>query len=188
MAKLVNEIEIEDLITFGQKNGVYEYYKQRYSYSYYKEKLDNAYNIYIKGNFNKAIEEFDKLYREVEQFKDLYDSLCMDEARGNLQLSQENLEKLCQGILYEDYGLNLLLLIDACKKKVLLEYFDFVGEGNIGAYSSSSKYGFNRCKDEREVKKLYRKLSKELHPDLGGDKQEFVKMKKEYEKHMKQFN
>lgn len=36
-------------------------------------------------------------------------------------------------------------------------------------------------KSEREVKKVYRKLSKELHPDLGGDEAEFIKMQQMYE-------
>ena len=36
-------------------------------------------------------------------------------------------------------------------------------------------------KNEREVKKVYRKLSKELHPDLGGDEAEFIKMQQMYE-------
>lgn len=36
-------------------------------------------------------------------------------------------------------------------------------------------------KSEREVKKMYRKLSKELHPDLGGSQAEFIKMQQMYE-------
>lgn len=36
-------------------------------------------------------------------------------------------------------------------------------------------------KNEREMKRIYRKLSKELHPDMGGDANEFKAMHKAYE-------
>lgn len=36
--------------------------------------------------------------------------------------------------------------------------------------------------DNTKLKPLYKKLSKKLHPDKGGDNDEFVKFKEEYEK------
>lgn len=36
--------------------------------------------------------------------------------------------------------------------------------------------------DNKNLKPLYKKLSKKLHPDKGGDNDEFVKFKEEYEK------
>lgn len=36
--------------------------------------------------------------------------------------------------------------------------------------------------DNKNLKPLYKKLSKKLHPDRGGNNEEFVKFKEEYEK------
>ena len=41
---------------------------------------------------------------------------------------------------------------------------------------------FNNCKTAEELKKEYRKLAKQLHPDLGGNAEEFKLMQNEYEK------
>ena len=40
---------------------------------------------------------------------------------------------------------------------------------------------FTNCKTAEELKKEYRKLAKQLHPDLGGDMEEFKIMQNEYE-------
>lgn len=44
-----------------------------------------------------------------------------------------------------------------------------------------NKY-FGNCKNIEDVKETYRKLAKKLHPDCGGNEEEFKKMNAEYEK------
>lgn len=39
---------------------------------------------------------------------------------------------------------------------------------------------FKNCKTIEDVKETYRKLAKKLHPDCGGDAEEFKKMMQEY--------
>ena len=41
---------------------------------------------------------------------------------------------------------------------------------------------FRECKTEKEVKELYRSLSKYLHPDRGGNHDLFIKLTQAYEK------
>ena len=40
---------------------------------------------------------------------------------------------------------------------------------------------FNKCKSIEDVKETFRKLAKQLHPDNGGNAEEFKAMKAEYE-------
>lgn len=40
---------------------------------------------------------------------------------------------------------------------------------------------FTNCTTQEELKKEYRRLCKELHPDNGGDAREFVEMRRQFE-------
>lgn len=40
---------------------------------------------------------------------------------------------------------------------------------------------FYSCKTVEEIKKVFRKLSRDLHPDQGGDHDKFIELQSEYE-------
>lgn len=43
---------------------------------------------------------------------------------------------------------------------------------------------FVDCTDEEQVKERFKKLAKELHPDVGGNAEEFQEMKRQYEQRL----
>lgn len=174
--------DVEDLVEFGMKSGMYQYYRTKYSKKSYKERLDNLYDLHMSGDSNGAVEKMKELSAEVKRFKGIYEAINMSEAKGTLRLIDLNLEQYCRGLFYEVYGEKLIQLIDSYKSKVMLEWWKGIGNSGFGSSLAFCKFGFNKCKDEREVKRLYRKLSKELHPDMGGDQGKFIEMKKEYDK------
>lgn len=174
--------DVEDLVELGMKSGMYKYYRTKYSYKSYKERLDNLYDLHMSGDSNGAVEKMKELSAEVKRFKGIYEAINMSEAKGTLRLIDLNLEQYCKGLFYEVYGEKLIQLIDSYKSKVMLEWWKGIGNSGFGSSLAFCKFGFNKCKDEREVKRLYRKLSKELHPDMGGDQAKFIEMKQEYNK------
>ena len=174
--------DVEDLVELGMKSGMYKYYRTKYSYKSYKERLDNLYDLHMSGDSNGAVEKMKELSAEVKRFKGIYEAINMSEAKGTLILNDFNLEQYCRGLFYEVYGEKLIQLIDSYKSKVMLEWWKGIGNSGFGSSLAFCKFGFNKCKDEREVKRLYRKLSKELHPDMGGDQGKFIEMKQEYDK------
>ena len=174
--------DVEDLVELGMKSGMYKYYRTKYSYKSYKERLDNLYDLHMSGDSNGAVEKMKELSAEVKRFKGIYEAINMCEAKGTLRLIDLNLEQYCRGLFYEVYGEKLIQLIDSYKSKVMLEWWKGIGNSGFGSSLAFCKFGFNKCKDEREVKRLYRKLSKELHPDMGGDQGKFIEMNQEYNK------
>lgn len=180
--------DIEDLIEFGLKSGMYQYYRTKYSKKSFKERLDNLYELHTSGDSNGAVAKMEELSAEIKLFKGIYEEINMCEAKGTLILNGFNLQRYCQGVFYEVYGEKLIELIDAYRSKIMLEWWSGISNGGFGSSIAFCKFGFNKCKDEREVKRLYRKLSKELHPDLGGNQTRFIEMKKEYDKALQCFN
>lgn len=184
--RIVNGVaygDVEDLIELGMKSGMYQYYRTKYSKKSYKERLDNLYDLHMSGNSGEAMQGMDEMIAEIKRYKGLYEAINISEAKRTLRLIDLNLEQYCRGLFYECYGEKLIEMIDAHRSKILYERY-FGGNSSVfgGGSLAFCKFGFNKCKDEREVKRLYKKLSKELHPDLGGDQAKFIEMKKEYDK------
>lgn len=50
------------------------------------------------------------------------------------------------------------------------------------------KYFPQEIRTEEELKEVFRTLSKKLHPDMGGDNEEFIAMKAEYDYLIKTFD
>jgi len=46
---------------------------------------------------------------------------------------------------------------------------------------------FEKCTNQEECKKLFRRLSKHLHPDMGGEDDLFIMLQDSYEFHQKSF-
>ena len=66
------------------------------------------------------------------------------------------------------------------------EYYD--DSRNIENTYETSKYDylFDGCNTVKEVKRIYRQWSKKLHPDMGGDAEDFKELNKAYDAALKQ--
>lgn len=66
------------------------------------------------------------------------------------------------------------------------EYYD--DSRNIVDTYETSKYDylFDGCSTVKEVKRIYRKWSKQLHPDMGGNAEDFKELNKAYDSALKQ--
>lgn len=62
--------------------------------------------------------------------------------------------------------------------------FDWDSFRQTTSRPTETKY-FTGCVTQRELKKRYRELAKKLHPDHGGNQDEFIAMKNEYDRLMK---
>ena len=61
------------------------------------------------------------------------------------------------------------------------EYQQFIGANRVEGRNEYDEM-FDGL-DEKQAKRMYRKLSRELHPDMGGTQQEFQAMHEAYERH-----
>lgn len=55
----------------------------------------------------------------------------------------------------------------------------FAGYKTLPDYSNKGYFG--DCQDKEEASKLFKQLSKDLHPDTGGDIEQFKRMKEEFD-------
>lgn len=184
---------ITDLAVFGKINGLSSYYKKQYSFVSYKARLDEIYDEGMNEiiSVTEALNKMDSLKNEINRMARCWVELEDDEDKGILVIDEHNLQKYYRGVFYECYSQKMYELIKSYQEQLKIRKFnERFGNGDFsGVYdyinriiSSQNKYGFSKCKTEKEIKKLYRKLSKELHPDLGGDQAKFIEMKKEYDR------
>ena len=176
---------ITDLAAFGKINGLSSYYKKQYSFVSYKARLDEIYDEGMNGDLDEATRKLDNLKSEISRMARCWVELEDDEDKGILVIDEYNLEKYYRGVFYECYSQKMYELIKKYREQLILNFFNNMSgftADNVYRYIGRSKFGFDKCKTEKEIKKLYRKLSKELHPDMGGDQDEFIKMKKEYDR------
>ena len=176
---------ITDLAVFGKINGLSSYYKKQYSFVSYKARLDEIYDEGMNGDLDEATRKLDNLKSEISRMARCWVELENDEDKGILTIDEYDLQKYYRGVFYECYAQKMYELIKKYREQLILNFFNNMSgftADNVYRYIGRSKYGFSKCKTEKEIKKLYRKLSKELHPDLGGDQAKFIEMKKEYDR------
>lgn len=178
--------DLVTLIEWGRQCGLYQSYRQKYSYESIKADFEIRHKRAIEENdYVNAIHFFENFKLDLRQaMHDVIDFEDYSEVRG-IEINSTNLKKYVEAYMLDITRYRLEQLADAMIHSMqshLVKYFDRVG--TIPFYS---KFGFSKCTSEREVKKLYKKLSKELHPDLGGDEKKFIEMKKEYDNVIKQY-
>lgn len=178
--------DLATLIEWGKQCGLYQSYKQKYSYESMKAEFEIMHKRAIEENdFTNTIQYFEdfkvslrRVMHEVIDFEDL------GEVKG-IEINKDNLQKYMKACMLdiEKYKLkDLADIMISSLQSYLLSYFD-----RFGSIPTYDKYGFSQCNTEREVKKLYKKLSKELHPDLGGNEKKFIAMNSTYKRVMKRF-
>lgn len=165
------------------------------------ERLKNFDNITISGNsiFESAEDYFNswnnfyvkQMEESVEEFKEDSSLVTIFISCLNEWLTEWQ-EKFHQAVINEWPA------VEERRKQKQREQFERIHgkdfeerwqRKNFG--SSKAKEGFNKfdnefdkLKDAREIKKLYRKLSKVNHPDLGGNETDFIQLKDAYDRAM----
>ena len=178
--------DLVTLIEWGRQCGLYQSYRQKYSYESIKADFEIRHKRAIEENdYVNAIHFFENFKLDLRQaMHDVIDFEDYSEVRG-IEINSTNLKKYVEAYMLDITRYRLEQLADAMIHSMqshLVKFFDRVG--TIPIYS---KFGFNKCTSEREVKKLYKKLSKELHPDCGGDEKQFIAMKKEYDSALRNY-
>lgn len=195
---------IVDLVHWGLEYNLWKKYKAKYKFENVKEEIEQIYEKARKtGNTFRANRALNRIKEEVRLAMRDYVEIEDAEANGTLEIDIENLDKLARATQFDAHGHKVTQLCDAMISKLRDPFFrsNIFSDNSNSSYDTfnydwlynflmsknSSKYGFDKCTTQREVKSLYRKLSKELHPDLGGDQNKFIEMNNEYNSAMNRF-
>ena len=187
-------LAITDRLMKGALDGK-EYAKQRYEFLV--DMLEDG-DSFISYNGCRR-------YKDAEEYFNFWNDIVLDKARNPYKDLDEDMRWQMEN---DDYCISLdttfleewLTVWQDKFRQAVYELWSKVEEHfkkfeeewykeNFG--SSKAKKGFNKfdnefgkLKDAREIKKLYRKLSKVNHPDLGGDEKEFIQLKEAYDRAM----
>jgi hypothetical protein len=96
----------------------------------------------------------------------------------------DNWNKVVDNIVAISKTINALRGIDRWGTKKMR---DATFKGFKALPPSNDRYFYN-CYNESDLKLKYKRLVKELHPDLGGTQESFIEMKEEFEFKKKKFN
>ena len=136
----------------------------------------------IVGMFNGFSGEiYDEMVNIGNRFKELRRKATECNAK-----SDSMFDEFCKG--YESYA-SRKTKREKDEFENFWEQFNYYGgwdkfTGSSSRSTQTKKY-FTGCTTKQEIKKRYRTLAKELHPDHGGNQDEFIAMKNEYDRLMK---
>lgn len=178
--------DLVTLIEWGRQCGLYQSYRSKFTYESIKADFEIRHKRAIEeSDYVNAIHYFEDFKLDLRQaMHDVIDFEDLGEVKG-IEINATNLKKYVEAYMLDIARYRLEQLAEAMKYSLESRLVKFIA--NSGTIIFYSKFGFNKCGSEREVKSLYRKLSKELHPDCGGDEKKFIEMKSEYDKAMKQY-
>lgn len=140
--------------------------------------LPNALNL-----FSTSIYEYEITDDEIEELiqnerKDIEHEIEKLKIEGDEKL-RENAKSM-----FEKYEITDINESTGCN--TVEELYHYFVESNIKALEKNISYHsyhcvFSLCSSLDETKKIFRRLSKKLHTDLGGNEFEFVEMKRAYD-------
>lgn len=136
----------------------------QYSVQKQRESGKTTFAVFIKANDGSLIRAFDgdcttfELTCEAEPLHMWLDGLSQDMLPGLLTLLQHEVEDRHKR------------LADMQAEKDTLRGADYY-----------EYFGLSEASTEKDIDRAYRKASKELHPDKGGDEEEFQEMRRRYE-------
>lgn len=167
--------DIQALIAWGQNYGSYDEYVRNFDFDLVEKEINDLYD-------NRDIDGLRELKSKIKAFEiksEIYDE------KEDFVLNDKNVKRYVETTMFTMYAMKYTRVIDEMLSRLTDDLFNCIM--NHKSFITYDKYGFSKCDTEREVKKLYRTLSKELHPDCGGDEQQFIAMNNSYNKAMTRF-